>query len=67
MKPIQLTSKFNDQVQGSTMEATQGPCKATGVASMAGGRGYLFSFVTPAQPQFKKANLLTIRNFFILI
>jgi len=44
MKPIQLTSACNDQVQDSAMEPTQGALRATGVGSMAGGRD---PFVSP--------------------
>jgi len=44
MKPIQLTSACNDQVQGLAMEPMQGARRATGVGSMAGGRD---PFVSP--------------------
>lgn len=44
MKPIQLTSACNDQVQGLAMGPTQGALRATGVGPMAGGRD---PFVSP--------------------
>lgn len=49
MKPIQLTSAYNDQVQGSAMEPTQGAHRATGVGSMAGGRDPFVSL--PPDPE----------------
>lgn len=49
MKPIQLTSAFSDQVQGSGMEPTQGALRATGVGSMACGRDPFVSL--PPDPE----------------